>query len=182
MADYEVSPAYIESLLRVVKTARRIDELLAAEPRLQPLADNPFTTDWHPAELLELLGEVTVRVLGEPFFEDMAYQAVKQRFGGIVMPLLGSAVTKGSPGAVFGKLDSVVKVAIKGAKISFKADNDDAGVLVVGYPRPVAAHTAISWRGVIRFVFEVTGKSATGRIDAEQQAPSGQALQYRLVW
>jgi hypothetical protein len=29
MADYEVSPAYIESLLRLVKTARRID----AEPQ-----------------------------------------------------------------------------------------------------------------------------------------------------
>jgi hypothetical protein len=182
MADYEVSAAYIDSLVRVVRGSGRVAEVAAVDSRVEWLMNNPWADNWHPAELLEVLGEAAVQVLGEPFLEEMAYQAMKQRFGGIVLPMIKSSLASGTPATVFSRLDGMVKVAIKGIELGFRPDGDTAGVFTVTYPRPVAPHTQLSWRGVIRFIFEVTGKTATGVVDAQQRSADGRALEYRVRW
>lgn len=180
MAEYEVSAAYIDSLVRVVRLTGRLPEVEKANPRVSQLVSQAWSNTWQPALTLEAFTESVAAVLGEPFIEEMAYQAMKQRFGGIVLPLLKRSVAAG-PAMLFARLDSVVKVAIQGAALSFVPEGESAGLFTVAYPRPVPALTSGSWRGVIRYVFEVTGK-ATGRIDAQAHTSKGKVFEYRVAW
>jgi len=180
MADYEVSAAYIDSLMRVLRAEGKLAAVAQQDGRLDALFANPWSSNWQPAELLELLTDCTTRVCGEAFVEEMAFQSMKQRFGGIVLPLLKASVAAG-PQLLFPKLDGVVKVAIKGAHLSWKPEGETAGVFTVSYPRAMSVNTGLSWRGVIRFIFDVTGKTS-GRIEAQQQTADGHAFEYRVAW
>ena len=184
MADYEVSGAYVDAVLRSLKSSEHfgaIRQKLA--PPVLEMVDNPWSETWHPALHLESVGEATIAAIGAAAFEELAYAAVRDRFGAIVMPMLKStlASTNRSPAAVLSKLESVVKVAMRGLDIIWQPDaGATSGLLQVRYPRPVAAHVENSWRGVLRYVFEVT--QATGRIERSRHSPAGNTLQYLVSW
>jgi hypothetical protein len=183
MADYEVSGAYVDAVLR---SLRGSPHFTAIKEKLHPdalaLVNNPWSDPWHNALNMEAIGDAAIAAIGGPAFEELAYLAVKERFGPIVMPLLKStlAATNRSPAAVLSKLESMISVAMRGVEISWKADSPTEGVLQVSYPRPVAAHVEGSWRGVLRYVFEVT--QATGRVERSRQSPTGDMLQYQVSW
>lgn len=180
MADYEVSAAYIDSLVRALREAGKLDAVTAHDGYVDALVMNPWSSPWQPAELLERLTDATAATAGEAFVEQTAYAAMKQRFGGIVVPMLKSSIAAG-PGTLFNKLDSVVSVAIRGAKLSWQPASDESGAFTVAYPRKVSPNTGLSWRGVIRFIFEVTGKPS-GRIQDQAQLASGQGFTYLVSW
>lgn len=183
MADYELSGAYVEAVLRSLRSSPHfpaIKEKLA--PPVLAMVNNPWSETWHPALHLEAVGDAAFSAIGAAAFEELAYGAVKDRFGPIVLPMLKStlASTHRSPAAILSKLESVVKVAMQGITISWKADGPNEGLLQVSYPRPVAAHVEGSWRGVLRYAFEVT--QATGRIERSRHSPDGAVLQYFVSW
>ncbi len=191
MADYEVSGAYVDAVLRSLKSSEHfatIREKLA--PPVREMVDNPWSETWHPALHLEAVGDAALASIGAAAFEELAYAAVRDRFGAIVMPMLKStlASTNRSPAAVLSKLESVVKVAMRGLDILWQPDSPassgveggTSGLLQVRYPRPVAAHVENSWRGVLRYVFEVT--QATGRVERSRHSPEGNTLQYLVSW
>ena len=70
--------------------------------------------------------------------------------------------------------------AMRGLDITWKPDNVSSGLLQIRYPRPVAPHVEGSWRGVLRYIFEVT--QATGRIEKSHHTPAGNTLQYLVAW
>ena len=185
MADYEVSGAYVDAVLRSLKTSphfaalkRKLDLPVLA------MVENPWSETWHPALHMEALGDAAIAAIGGAAFEELAYGAVRDRFGPIVLPMLKSTLASSnrSPAAVLSKLESVVTVAMRGVGISWKPEPEspNEGLLQINYPRPVAAHVEGSWRGVLRYVFEVT--QATGRVERSRQSPTGNSLQYLVSW
>lgn len=183
MADYEVSGAYIDAVLRPLRLGEHFEAIKKKlEPRVRAMVLNPYAETWHPARQLEALGETAIAVMGPTAFEEASYAAVKNRFAPIVLPMLKStlASTNRSPAAVLSKLEASVKVAMRGLDIIWKADNANSGLLQIRYPRPVAPHVESSWRGVLRYIFEVT--QATGRVEQSLQTPARNTLQYLVSW
>jgi len=183
MADYEVSGAYVDAVLRSLKGSEHFDTIKSKlTPPVREMVDNPWSETWHPALHLEAVGEAAIASIGLTAFEELAYAAVRDRFGAIVMPMLKStlASTNRSPAAVLSKLESVVKVAMRGLDIMWQPESATTGLLQVRYPRPVAAHVENSWRGVLRYVFEVT--QATGRVERSRHSPGRNTLQYLISW
>ena len=183
MADYEVSGAYIDAVLRPLRQSEKFEALKKRlEPRARAMVLNPWAETWHPARDLEALGEAAIAVMGPSAFEEASYAAVKDRFAPIVLPMLKSTLASSSrsPAAVLSKLGASVKVAMRGLDITWKPDNVSSGLLQIRYPRPVAPHVEGSWRGVLRYIFEVT--QATGRIEKSHHTPAGNTLQYLVAW
>lgn len=185
MADYEVSPTYVDSLVRALRQLGKFELVYkASEPGVQHLLSNPYSDAWQPALLLEGLGAAVVQVGGMELFAELSYAAMKARFGGIVLPMLKASLAASgqSPAAILARLDGVVKVAIKGVSVTWQADGGNAGTLAFVYPRRVAPQVEASWRGVLRFVFEATKKEATGKVASCEHANEGAALVYRVEW
>ncbi len=184
MADYEVSGAWVEAIVRALKSSPHFDAIVQKlSPPVKEMVSNPWAETWHPALSLEAVGEAAIAAIGGPAFEELAYVAVRDRFGAIVLPMLKStlASSQRSPVAVLSKLETVVKVAMRGIAITWTADaGNNSGVVQVQYPRVVAAHVENSWRGVLRYVFEVT--QATGRVERSRHLPAGSTLQYLVSW
>lgn len=181
MADYEVSGAYVDAVLRSLRERGRFPEIREKlDPATRAMVDNPWSETWHPAIQLEALGEGVVSVLGAPAFEELAYLAMKERYGAIVLPMLKSTLASSnrSPAAVLSKLEGVIKVGMRGVAILWKPDHDTAGMLQVSYPRKVATHVEVSWRGLLRYVFDVT--QATGRVERSRHLEN--VLQYLISW
>jgi hypothetical protein len=183
MADYEVSGAYVDAVLRSLRTSPHFAAIKATlAPPVQALVDNPWSEPWHPALNFEAIGDAAIAAIGAPAFEELAYAAVRDRFGNIVLPMLKSTLASSnrSPAAILSKLEAVVKVAIRGIEILWKAESDNSGLVQVSYPRQVAPHVEGSWRGVLRYVFEVT--QTTGRVERSRHLPHGKTIQYQVSW
>ena len=180
--DYDVSSAYLDAVLRALgsKSLPAVREVL--NPESIAVVENAWSDAWHPAIHLEALGEAVVKVLGAEAFENLAYRAMKDRFGAIVMPMIKKSLetTKRSPAAILVNLPGLVEIGIRGLDITWEAKGPSAGLLEIRYPRPVAAHVDHSWRGVLRFVFEMT--QATGRVEQFVHSETGTTFQYRIVW
>jgi hypothetical protein len=180
MADYEVSAAYLDTLLSALSRAGELEAVALGDPRLADLARDPYVSAWHPAEVLESLGEGVVQAFGAERFAALTGEAMAKRFGNIVLPMITSSV-KAGPGAVLGKLDGLVKVALKGVSLGWAGDPDGlGGRLTVRYPRPVATHVALSWRGIIGYVLAITHR--TGSVEGVDRSPDGQVLTARVRW
>lgn len=183
MADYEVSGAWVDAVLRPLRTTEHFPAIKAKlTPPVLAMVNSPYDETWHPALQVEALVEAAISVVGAGTYESLAYAAVKDRFGPIILPMLKSTLASSnrSPVAVLNKLESAVKVAMRGLDILWKADNETSGILQVRYPRPVAAHVEGSWRGVLKYIFEVT--QTTGRVERSRHSEAGNTLQYLVSW
>jgi hypothetical protein len=179
--DYLVSAAWVDEMLKPVKAAGHYEALLQElGPRTTEMVVKPWSEPFHPAALTESLGEHIVKIAGEAFYAEMTYLTVKNRFGPILIPMLASTLKKGSPAGLFSRLDGLVDAAIKGVGMRWDKKSDTEGTLWVFYPRRVSPVVEHSWRGVIRFIFELT--KVTGNVDAFQLADSGNVLEYRVSW
>lgn len=183
MADYEVSGAWVDSVLRALKQGPHFEALRESlGAAALALVDAPWSTPWHPALHFEAVGEMAAELLGEDAFAALSAAALRERFGPIVLPLLERPLARAqrSPAALLSRLESVVTVAMKGVRFHWQPEGETGGVLQVRYPRAVAPHVAGSWRGVLGYVFEVT--EAAGRIEHAAQSDTGDVLSYRVAW
>jgi len=179
--DYQVSAAYVDEMLKPVKAAGHFEALLAdLGPRTAQMVVKPWSEPFHPARLTEALGEHIVKIAGEAFYAEMTYLTVKNKFGPILRPLLTSTIKKGTPAGFFSRLEGLVDSAIKGVGLRWDKKSELNGTLWIFYPRVVSPVVEHSWRGVIRYVYELTQRP--GKIDDFQIAASGNVLEYRVSW
>jgi hypothetical protein len=182
VSDYEFSAAYVDTVLRGLRRQPAWDALVdKLSPAALALTKDPWGETWQPARLLEEVGEAAVVTVGADAFETATHAALRERFGPIVLPMLKSslAASNRSPVTVLKKLNDLVKVAMKGIEVLYQAEAENRGVVQIAYPRPVAAHVVSSWKGVLRFVFEVT---TPGTITQTFHAPHGATLQFAVEW
>ncbi len=181
MADYEVSAAYVDEALKPLREAGHLDAVLAElGPETALMVSKPWSSPWHRGAVWESMADAVVKVAGAPFFEEMIYQAVKKRFGPIVIPLLTSSLKKGTPHALFSRLEGLVDVAIRGVQMRWDKKSDQSGVLWIFYPAPVSPSVEHAWRGLLRYVFEITQKA--GEVNAFEIAASANVLEFRVSW
>lgn len=180
--DYEVSGAYAAAVVQSLKTHAQFNELKAKlAPHVLELVDNPWGKTWHEAYDLEALGEAALATVGAEAFQEAAYVASRDRFGPIVLPMLKKSLeaSNRSPVAILSRMPSLVNISMHHVEMVWKPDFGNSGMLQVNYPRPVAPHVEGSWRGVLRYVFEVT--QSTGRVERSRQ-PAPNILQYLISW
>lgn len=183
MADYEVSGAYIDAILRPLKRSNA--QFAAFKAKLTPetaqLVENSWSSPWHPGAQYEAIQEAAASVLGLEAFSALSHEAVKERFAPIVMPLLqkGLAASNKSPAAILGKLDGLITVAMKGLSLSWKLDEGGrSGTFIVNYPRPVPPSVESAWRGVLQYAFEISQE--TGKV--ERATTRGGAVEFVVSW
>ncbi len=180
MADYEFSTGYAESIMRAIKRSPKANEIYGRiSPEAMRLFDNPWSSPWHPAKLLEEIGEASVAELGENVFEELTRVTMKERIGPILMPMLKTTLATKSPANILKKLQELTKVAVRGVGIQYQNEGEGAGLVQIVYPRPVAKHVVTSWVGVIKFVFDIT---SPGEVRQSTQSDDGATLQYFVTW
>lgn len=181
--DYEVSATYFGAVADGLKRVGQLDAVLAACPSdAAAVLQNPWLETWHPARLLEAVGDAVLGVAGPAAFEEIGYRTMRARYGDIVLPMLKSSLRSSgnSPAAIFATLDGQVKVAMRGLDVRWKPSSPSAGVLTVKYPRVVGAPVEATWRGIFRFAFEVCQKQ--GAVDAVERLADGAVLAFSLSW
>lgn len=180
VADYEFSTGYAESIMRAIKRSPKANEIYGRiSPEAMRLFDNPWSSPWHPAKLLEEIGEASVAELGENAFEELTRVTMKERIGPILMPMLKTTLAAKSPANILKKLQELTKVAVRGVGIQYQNEGEGAGLVQIVYPRPVAKHVVTSWVGVIKFVFDIT---SPGEVRQSTQSDDGATLQYFVTW
>lgn len=181
--DYEASASYVDALLRALGRSALPGVIEVMDPIALPMVQDVYGEPWHPAVQLEAFGAAMLQARGPEAFEELTYRAMKDRFGAIVLPMLKRSLetTGRSPTAILGNLSGVIEVGLRNLDLKWKAAADGkSGSLYITYPRPVAAHVDHSWRGMLRYVFEVT--QATGRVADFDHSPNGKIVTYRLEW
>jgi hypothetical protein len=180
VADYEFSTGYAESIMRAIKRSPKANEIYGRiSPEAMRLFDNPWSSPWHPAKLLEEIGEASVAELGENVFEELTRVTMKERIGPILMPMLKTTLATKSPANILKKLQELTRVAVRGVGIQYQNEGEGAGLVQIVYPRPVAKHVVTSWVGVIKFVFDIT---SPGEVRQSTQSDDGATLQYFVTW
>lgn len=183
MDDYEVSAAYFDAVASGLTRVGQLEAVLAAcPPEAAAVLRNPWLETWHPARLLEAVGEAVLSVAGAATFEEIGYRTMRARYGDIVLPMLKSSLKSSgnSPAAIFATLDGQVKAAMRGLDVRWKPAGPTAGVLTITYPRVVGAPVEATWRGIFRFAFEVCQKR--GAVERVERLQEGAVLAFTLSW
>lgn len=182
--DYEVTAVYMSSLIKAMQAQGMSDRVLPAlSPEVRAMANDPFAQRWWPAKYLEVLTLEMLRASGPAAMEELAYHNIKKRIGPLVTPMLrvAMALSGASPASLLSRLDASVKVAMRGFEVAWTPSGEKGGVVEFRYPRPVASHVEYAWRGVFRFVFEVSG-TTTGRVERFEHVGEGRRMRFTVAW
>lgn len=181
VTDYEVSASYVDALVRALGTDAKAAVIEAMPPDARRMIQDPWSDAWHPALYLEAFGEVVVKLHGPEFFEGLAYSAMTDKFGSIIMPMLKRSLetTNRSPAAILARVGSLVEMGMRGLDCTWKPAGQGGGSLQIRYPRAVAPHVDLSWRGIFTFIFEQTSE---GRVVDFGHELEGKLLRYRIEW
>ena len=181
MPDYEVSAAYLDSVVRGLSREARVKAFAEIPPASLQILENVWSDAWHPAAHLEAFAAAVVKVHGPEAAEELAYRAMKDRFESIIVPMLKRSLStsNGSPAGILSRLSGLVEMGMRGLDILWE-DEKQGGILQVKYPRGVGSTVDYSWRGVLRFVFEMTKSDA--KIVEFFHSETRTTLQYKIVW
>ena len=160
---------------------QRVKAFAEIPPASLQILENVWSDAWHPATHLEAFAAAVVKVHGPETAEELAYRAMKDRFESIIMPMLKRSLetSNRSPAAILSRLGGLVEMGMRGLDILWE-DEKQGGILQIKYPRGVTSTVDLSWRGVLRFVFEVT--QSTAKIVEFFHSETRTTLQYKIVW
>lgn len=175
------------SAVRVGGLARQLEKrgltsavLAHCQPETRAALASPHATREHAGRILMDLNEAIVKELGLEGFADLNYEATRASYGSIVRPVVLIALTLAgrTPATTLSRVPRGLSEVLPGVKGTWTETGAASGRLRIEYPSPVAAHTEYAWRGVLRFVAELSGTPA--RID--QVAHDGGTLTFDLSW
>ena len=147
----------------------------------QAAIENPWSTRWHPGDVLSDLSCGIVDELGAEGFADLNYDMTRESFGPIIRPLItvALALTGRSAGTVFARVPSGASSALQNVDITWKETGARTGTLGFVYPTPIRPETEFAWRGALRALSELAGAPATV---AKVELRDGHALYFDLAW
>jgi hypothetical protein len=180
VSEHEYSGTFVDAMMRAFQASPNAKRLEARLPfPAREIAKAPFASPWYVASKVDGLWATALATLGPTCLEDAGYQVIKDRYGPMMIPMHKKAMAQKSPDAVLKVMQSMTEYAIRGVTMTYKPTGERLGIFAVAYPRAVAPQTAGTWRGVLRFVFEVT---APGKVTREDQKDGGKLLLFEVTW
>ena len=179
---YELSAAYINGLVRAAKRDGVLESVLAdAPPDFKSRVLQPAVQPWWDARFAEDLAAAIREAFGDTAVEQVGYDVVTETMGPIAQPLIEQALASGAgPAALFGRMNEFAALAVRPIRVEWAPSPGKAGQVQYFYPRALRPETALLWRGVIRYAFEIT--RAQGRIDAQHDGPPPGRLAFDVAW
>ena len=185
MADpFEVSAMHVNGMVKVLD-ALGYQARVAAQvsPGTRAALERPYDARWHPGTVLVEVSNAVIALKGGPALEVMTYEMTKQSFGPVLRPLISVALalTGNDPASIFSRVGESLKVAMRGVEVHWDANGPKAGTLAITYPMALPPDAVESWRGVVRFLFELA-KNPEGRVAQHEQANGARTLRLQLAW
>ncbi len=122
---------------------------------------NPMSTKWHDGFIVVDAAEAVQRLEGNEGVEALNYAAVKQSIGPIMSPFLSVTLTLfgASPDSILKRMDMSLRSLMLNVSAEWKSTGPNSGLLVVTHPDPVHDVSWWCWKGSLRFVYEMCGKT-----------------------
>ena len=131
--------------------------LAVMRPETRAAIENPSSTSWHDGMVvLDLL--VAVRQFAsDEGVEALNYDAVKHSLGPVLAPFLKVtlALFGGSPESIFKRMNDSIGTVMKNVRAEWKPTGPSQGRLTLTYPDDVNDVSYASWKGSLRFVFDL---------------------------
>ncbi len=142
----------------------------------------PSSQRWWPGELHEEVYVVLSKVAGDEAVERVGQVTVRNSVGPIVMPVVRVtlALLGSTPGSLLARANQLVTSSVRGLTVSWAPDGPTAGAVEARYGQAVPPAYVPLWRGMMRYVFEIT--ETTGTVTDTQLTADRQAVYLRLSW
>lgn len=181
---FEVSAMHVAGMARALgELGIAADVLARVSPATRAMLERPYDARWHPGSVLVEVSNAVLAQRGSDALEAMTYQMTKQSFGPVLRPVVSVALalTGNDPASVFSRLGNSLQVAMRGVDARWEAISPTKGTLTITYPVPVPVDAVQSWRGVARFLFELS-RHADGRMTEHARVNGDRSLRMTLEW
>lgn len=179
---FEVSAMHVagmgKALEKVGQLAAVLQQVSAAT---RAALERPYDARWHPGAVLVETSDALLALGGAPALEAMTYEMTRQSFGPVLRPLISVALalTGNDPAAIFSRVGESLKVAMRGVDVTWEPA-ERSGMLSLTYPVPLPPDSVASWRGVVRFLFELA-RCDTGQLAHHERVNGLRTLKLRLT-
>ena len=149
-------------------------------PEAQKAFADPYAQRWHPGSVMFDFSNALVALHGPDALETHSYEMTKSSFGAALRPLISVALALmgGNPSALFARVGDGLSLALRGVRVKWRGEDR---TLTIQYPSPLPDAAVASWRGVLRFLFELA-KHPEGRLEAHTFSADRRTLTLVLGW
>lgn len=180
---YEVSSSYVAGLAKTLKALGHLEAVRAAVgPEGQEALEHPMANRWWDGAVNEQVIGALHQAAGEAAVEQVAYRTITQSMGPIVMPLVKVtlALSASTPTSLLSRSAQFLVTSVRGLEVTWTPSGSTAGSYAVRYPGKVPRAYLWLWKGMLSWVFELTGVS--GELREAFADPDGQTFRYTLAW
>jgi hypothetical protein len=144
--------------------------------------EQPLSNRWWDGVVNEQLMVALQKVRGDSVVEKVSYDTLKGALGPIVMPLVKVtlALTGSSPNALLSRSGQFLSTSVRGREVTWTLSGTAVGTYAVRYPVRVPRAYLPLWKGMMSYVFELTG--VKGSVTDATADLDGQTFRYTLRW
>jgi hypothetical protein len=184
-ADFDVSATQVNGMLKALEHFEVREAVVARlRPEVQNILTTLWSTRWVPSMVMEEITNAVEAQGGLELIERLNTQMMRDSLGPILAPMLkvALAITGRTPATLFSRLGEAGKTAMRGEVVfAYEVTSPRSGTLTIRYPRPLAPNLLAVWRGVFRFLYELSGMPQ-GRVEAAEQLEGGREYRFKLAW
>lgn len=155
---FEVTAIYVAGFRKALQDLGLLEQVSARlQPSTRAVLDAPHSRRTHDAGVLKDLSDTLYAVAGNEVSQQHAYLMARDSLGKILVPMfkVALALTGRTPATLLSRVPDSVHQALRGVKAVWKPEGPNGGALQIDYPEPVTAVAAVTWRGTLRFLFEL---------------------------
>lgn len=178
--ELEVSSMHVAGLAKAAAKLGYDDVVPLLPPAVRASFEAPFSRRWHPAEVMISFSDTLVAKHGADALEKHSYEMTKSSFGAALRPLISVALALmgGNPSALFARVGDGLSLALRGVRVKWRAEERS---LVLQYPMALPDEAVDSWRGVLRFLYELANRPSGG-IASHTFSADRRTLTLNLRW
>lgn len=180
--DWEANAVQLAGLAKQAKARGLLEGTLArCSPATRNAFENPYAARWHPGTVLAEFSEALLALSDPATFEALNYDMSKDSFGPILRPMVQVAmtITGRSPSTILSRVPASIAPAVRNVTSTWEPEGTHGGALSFTYPSDISRNSELAWRGVIRFIGELSGQPLrVTRLDFI----ASRTLRFSLAW
>jgi len=180
--DWEASAVQLAGLSKQAKARGLYEPALArCSAQTREAFANLYGARWHPSAVLAEFSEALLAVSDATVFEAINYDMAKASFGPILRPMVqvAFAITGRSPATILSRVPDSLAPAVRNVVGVWAPEGKSGGTLSFTYPTDISPNSELAWRGVIRFIAELSGQAI--RV-TKLDFIAGRTLRFSLAW